>query len=196
MNGERHIVTGLALAADAGLLAERAAAAFPDAGSYRRDSLSPLSVYGRGPAGWLVCAGCAGLYVFGSVLPDVDHGGVASKWLHFTLPVRHRGWTHALWSVFLFMGLSVFCPPLWILRWLAVGMLAHDLMDAPSDAGWAPFYPLGKWRVYHNTVIARKRPTGLYGSSKPGSEAVFAGVVVAVSAAWWGFWAYLSFFAA
>lgn len=185
MNGRNHLATGAVLAADVALLA--ASAGLPDA---VLDALDPLSRYGRGPAGYAACAGCAALYLFGTVLPDVDNGGLVSKWLHFSLPLAHRGWTHSLWAAALFLLIGTYA---WPIRYIAFGMLAHDLMDAMSTAGWAPFYPLGRWRNYKGVIMARGWTPGFYGSSSPGSENVFAGLVAGASVLGWAFWAYLRF---
>lgn len=181
MNGRNHLATGAVLAVDAALLA--LSAGVPAA-------LDPLARYGHGPAGYAACAGCAALYLFGTVLPDIDNGGLVSKWTHFSLPLAHRGWTHSVWAaaVFLFLGARA-----WPMRYVAFGMLVHDLMDALSTAGWVPFYPFGRWRNYRGTVMARGWTPGLYGSSSPGSENVAAGLVAGASVLGWAFWAYLRF---
>ena len=188
MKGRNHIVTGTAMAASAALALER----FPVPAVI--GAVLPLERYGYGPAGWAACAGCAALYVFGLALPDIDNHGLVSKWLHFSLPLRHRGWTHSLWAAALFLVPSLLVPACWPLRFVALGMLAHDLMDALSQAGWAMFYPFGRWRVYRDTVMARGWTPGLYSSSAPGSEDAVAGAVTVINIAWWAFWAYLRFF--
>lgn len=197
MNGRNHLVTGAAIAADAAL----AISCVPGLPQQVSGALLPMARYG-GAAGYAMCGACALAYLFGTVLPDVDNGGLVSKWLHFSLPLAHRGWTHSVWAAALFFLLAAQWPGepaaaaafLWPARYVGLGMLAHDLMDALSVSGWVPFYPLGRWRNNRGVIMARGRGLPLYSSSRPGSESAVSGAVVILSLAWWAIWAYSRFF--
>lgn len=197
MNGKNHLVTGAVLAADAGL----AAYCLPAARGAVSGVLLPTARY-PGAAGYAMWGACALAYLLGTVLPDVDNGGLASKWLHFSLPLAHRGWTHSVWAAALFFLASAAWPGepaaasavLWPLRYAGLGMLAHGLMDALSVSGWVPFYPLGRWRNNRGVIMARGFTPSLYSSSRPGSESAVAGAVVILSAAVWAAWACGRFF--
>lgn len=200
MNGKNHLATGAAIGLDLCLGAVLLSSRFPDTVESLGGALSPFSRYGSGVAGIAGCAACAAAYMFGTVLPDIDNGGIVSKWLHFTLPLAHRGWTHSIWAIAVIISLSVFPQThgpgwlgllLWPVRFAAIGMLAHDLMDALSKSGWCVFYPLGRWRKYEGTVMKRGWTPGLYSSSRPGSENIVAGLVVFLSVVWIAFGAYV-----
>ena len=191
MNGRNHLITGTCIGADL-CFAYMTAGGFPFREAVQA-SLDPVARYG--PArGILAAAGCAALYLFGCVLPDIDNGGIVSKLLHFRLVVRHRGITHSVWLMAPFLAAACTVPGLWALRFLFLGMLMHCLADRPSTAGWVPFYPFGRWKVYNNVVINTKKHIELYGADKPGSETLLCIFVVAASALGWGTWAYFRFF--
>ncbi len=186
MNGKNHLVTGAVLAVDTGLALASISAARPVI-----DALSPLSHYGHGATGYAACAACAALYLFGTVLPDIDNGGLVSKWLHFGLPFAHRGWTHSVWAAAFFLLAGFY---IWPANYIWLGMLAHDFMDALSVAGWVPFYPFGEWRVYKGVIMARGWTPSLYGSSSPGSENIVAGIFVLISVLAWSAVVYFRFY--
>lgn len=194
MTGKGHIASGTILAADAiacGLLATREAApaAVVFIGNALSEHLGPYRHYG-GAAGVAACAGCAALYYFGLLLPDIDSpNSTISRKLRFSLPFRHRGWTHSIW--FLLPWAVLGATAAWPARFVFLGMLAHDLADSLSTAGWAAFYPLGRWRAYHDTVMSRGFCPQLYSSSSPGSEALVNGALLLISLAAAGTLAYL-----
>ncbi len=194
MTGKGHIASGTILAADAAACAllsmkDSAPAAVAFAGEFLRTHLSPVSRYG-GIAGIAACAACAALYYLGLLLPDIDRSGsTVTKLTHFHIPCRHRGWTHSIWVLAAAFLPGATCA--WPVRYLFLGMLAHDLMDALSTAGWALFYPLGRWRVYRDTVMSRGFCPQLYSSQRPGSEDLVNGLLVLVSLAVMGTLAYL-----
>lgn len=200
MNGRNHLATGAAIGLDMCLGAVLVSSRFPDLSDGLNGALSPFSRYDTGFGVAAGCAACALCYMFGTVLPDIDNGGIVSKWLHFSLPLAHRGWTHSIWAILLVLFPSVFwqsnvpawlAAALWPIRFVAVGMLAHDLMDALSKSGWCVFYPLGRWRKYESTIMKRGWTPSFYSSSRPGSENIVAGLVVFLSLAWIGFGIYL-----
>lgn len=200
MNGKNHLISGVAVGADAALAATYISRIFPAAGEFLADRLSPFARF-SGTAGIACCAFAAGAYLFGTILPDVDNGGLVSRYLHLKLPCRHRGWTHSIWAMAAILAVSFFGSgsqylgmAAWVCRYLALGMLAHDAMDGLSVAGWVMFYPFGRWRVYKGTVMKQGWTPGLYSSAQAGSESVVTCAIVVSSAAVWAFLAYVMFF--
>ena len=198
MNGRNHMAAGGAvsalLAATAVLSGtERAPEALAAAG---RPLLAAhaWAIYGAGMPGakGIALTACCGAFLaLGLVLPDIDlANSTASKLAHFSLPLRHRGFTHTVWAILLFLAAGAF---LWRpLAAIGAGMLVHDLLDWPSQAGWSPFYPLGKHRIFHDTVMARNHRFVLYSSASPGSEAVASGLVIMICVLAIAFEAYLA----
>lgn len=197
MNGRGHLVTGAAVLLDAAAFAamsysEAASPGVRAAGRAMLAHMSPWHAMGGGIPGAAGCAAALVLYFAGIVLPDLDRkGSLANKLTRVYIGVNHRGWTHSVWAVLLASSLSaVYMPSIW----LAAGMLVHDLADSLSQAGWVPFYPLGKWRVVHSTVMRRGWTPGFYSSARPGSEDAASGILalLCMLAAGWmtyiGFW--------
>lgn len=192
MKGTNHLITGSVLGADLCGLYMMAGSGFPF-----REAVSvffdPLARYG-GLRGMFAAAGCAALYLFGCVLPDIDNGGIVSKFLHFRLVVRHRGITHSVWLMMPFLFAALFAPGFWALRFVFIGMLMHCLIDRPSTAGWVPFYPFGSWKVANNVVINKRKHLTLYGADKPGTEGLLCFFIVFGSIAGWVLWFYFTFY--
>ena len=91
--------------------------------------------------------------IFGASYPDIDRN----------LPIRHRGFTHTVWMLLIFVG---------IFKWLEVanlggvqvtravilpfafgfivGYISHLIADAFSTSGIAWFYPLQQYKDYGN----------------------------------------------
>lgn len=189
MTGKAHLCFGCIAAADcaaAALMAGKAGfwAAHPETAG----ALSCLLVP-SGPAAALTAAACGIAYLVGLLAPDLDTDGLLANRTGLRLPLAHRGWTHTLWAAaaVFWAGLKLWFP----LRYLGLGILVHDLADSLSQAGWVPFYPFGKWRVVHGTVMKRGRTPALYSSADPSGEAVVNGMFAAVSLACALFGAYL-----
>ena len=75
------------------------------------------------------------LLSFGSVLPDIDHGGsMLGKNIPFVSKMfRHRGFTHSL----LFAGL------MWLLNeWVAYGVMVHIFLDLMTKGGVSLLWPV------------------------------------------------------
>ncbi len=194
MNGRGHLFSGTVLAADA--LAVSGIAAVSGKPGFLAGALPEAKAVfipaGDGAAFVLSCAACAALYYFGVLLPDIDRpNATVTKLTHFHLPLCHRGFTHSLWFVFVFLALGMF---LWFpLRYVGIGMLAHDLADWGSTAGWVPFYPLGRWRKYQDCVMARGHWVSFYSSQAPGSETVVNVFLTVLSLACVGVYAWIAF---
>lgn len=199
MTGKGHLASGTAIAADA-LLAGRF---LLDSGASGAAARLPGAFIGFTMArqdSWLAFAAGIGMflagYYIGLLLPDIDkQNSTIAKKLHICLAVNHRGITHSVWALVIVFSAGFLVPaaaPLF--RGTFLGMLVHDLADAPSQAGWVPLYPLGRWRVYNGTVMTRRRGhIVLYSSSRPGSEAVANGMLIVLSACGMGFWAYMAY---
>lgn len=114
---------------------------------------------------------CVFFYYFGLLLPDIDTDSMISKWLHFKIPLRHRGFTHSIWFICIFLIPGIFlCYPF---RFLAIGMLVHGFMDHFSKAGWVLFYPIGKYKCYDETVFNTRKHLVFYSAKVPHSEILF-----------------------
>jgi len=125
------------------------------------------------------------LFGLGLLLPDIDTNSTISNFLHFKIPGPHRGLTHSLWLVMLFMAFGfVYVYPL---RFLALGILNHDIVDSFSAAGWVPFYPFGSYKISNDIVCAKNRHITLYSSKAKYSEAVCLLVFVLISVILLGF---------
>lgn len=196
MTGRGHLATGAAMLMDMAAFAAlsvsgNAGSVLSAVGTAGMAWLSPWHALGGGVQGAAGCAAGLALYALGLLLPDIDNkGSTICKATRLCLAVNHRGWTHSIWAVLPAAALSTRYMPF---LWLAIGMLAHDLADALSQAGWVPFYPIGRWRTYHGTVMRRGWTPGLYSSSRPGSEDVAAGVLSAIGVVLAGFMLYLAF---
>lgn len=202
MTGRGHLASGTVLAADgifiAKLVRDGCATAPTGALASFFWTLMRPAGFPEGIA-WTAVAGiaCAVCYYWGLLLPDIDlKGSTASMVLHLTFPGPHRGFPHSLWAVALVLIPGIFLPGAWRapFRWLALGMLVHDIADAPSTAGWVPFYPFGKWREYKGTVMTRRwGHKGIYSSSNPGSEEAVNGLIIVISIGLSAFRAYLAY---
>lgn len=136
------------------------------------DFFDPMAEFG-GLAGCLLVGAAIILYYIGVLLPDIDTSSTISNALHFKLPLKHRGFTHSLWAACLFLMPSLIWYEAWISRFVAAGMICHDLADSFSPCGWVPFYPFGKYRIVHGNVVCSRMPhIKLYSSEKKGSEKI------------------------
>lgn len=202
MTGKGHLASGTTLGADALLFRHfiRSGGA-PVFIQTAADTVSNIMTGGGGTV-WQAAAGCALLcvgYYIGVLLPDIDKdNSMISKMIHFSIPVRHRGITHSLWALVL-MAVPLFFLPAAVSPFIfgiLAGMMVHLLIDSISTAGWVPFYPLGRWKVYNNTVMTKRRHIRLYSSTNPGSEDVVNGLLIVFSVCVFGFWAYLIYWPA
>lgn len=154
--------------------------------------------------GWGITLVGLPLFVLGALLADVDlpystlgrfmPWGVAwrrgiDQTFDAQLPIAHRGWTHAVWSLIV-VGVFVVFSPVWV--WLLAGMVTHVLLDAMSAAGWVWYYPLfpSTWKIIERgdtrIVVSTKRrnPVGdavRYSSNKQWLEHVYVWGIVVVS---------------
>lgn len=137
-----------------------------------------------GPLAWWLAA-CLGLFFAGSVFPDIDNPkSLVGRWFRWLPLGPHRGITHAVWAPLVLGPLVlVSAPPSRQLAFFFAGWLAHELADAPSKAGWAPWWPLGRWRTVVLDgvgVVVRDRGPRIYRVGR-GSETAVVVSVVALS---------------
>lgn len=117
------------------------------------------------------------LYYIGLLLPDIDKKSMIARLFKFSLPITHRGLTHTVYTLMIFvMGSFTFYP----LRFLALGFIVHVFVDSFSPAGWVPFYPLGRYYISNDTVITKRKHLVLY-RSKDYSEDVLLIILFGVS---------------
>lgn len=78
----------------------------------------------------------------GSLLPDIDHkNSLISKYLHFSLPFKHREITHSLFALFLLsIFLNSFLPYSFVFG-IVIGYFFHLLADFFTKKGICLLYP-------------------------------------------------------
>lgn len=189
MTGKGHTTYGSLMAIDFVAGYYMAGSKFPPESavghivSFAANAFDPVANF-EGIAGYLLAGAAIALYYIGLLLPDIDTTSTISGKLHFKLPFRHRGVTHSIWAICLFLVPSLIWRQAWILRYLALGMLCHDFADSFSKSGWVPFYPLGRYMVVHkSTVYSKRRHITLYASDREGSENTMIAVFGVISAA-------------
>lgn len=107
---------------------------------------------------------CIILYLFGALLPDIDHPYSAlGKFIH--LPIKHRTWTHAIWLPLIFAVIGIWYR---FMMWLAIGYFVHLFWDMFSKSGLMWFYP-----------CKAKTRIGLYHTGES-SEYIIDGIMLAI----------------
>jgi|JYMV01.1.fsa_nt_gi membrane-bound metal-dependent hydrolase YbcI (DUF457 family) len=79
-----------------------------------------------------------GIVAMGGLVPDIDHAkSFISNKFHFSLPFKHRGFTHQiwLWSAVMFAASQdlISHPNFW--WWLSIGALLHSFGDMHTHGG-------------------------------------------------------------
>lgn len=104
----------------------------------------------------------------GCLLPDIDNKkSRCGKHVYrlLRLRLRHRGITHGIWFLGLWVALA------WVTGWLWVAALAfgvghHIAMDFLSKGSIALFYPLGSWKIKELSggvrLVLPKGRSGIY----------------------------------
>ena len=76
---------------------------------------------------------------FGGLFPDIDHSkSFLSRKLGFSIPIRHRGFTHTIYPYIVLMSLSLFYGNnIWteIAFWFGLGSLLHSWGDMHTVSG-------------------------------------------------------------
>ena len=78
------------------------------------------------------------IIVFGSLLPDIDHANsYISRKLNFSLPFKHRGFTHTIypWVIMMFYGIWFDSFITEVIFYLGFGALLHMLGDCHTYGG-------------------------------------------------------------
>lgn len=165
MSGKGHIAAGTILIADAVLIHDFA---MKQAGAsavvlnklsqgwfWLEDHFNVIDGGTTGIHKWLLVTACILLYYLGNLLPDIDSKySTITRMAHFHLPVKHRGITHTVycWIGLYLLGWKV--HPLFYM--LMLGVAAHVVIDMGSKAGWVPFYPLGRYRVWDGCILSSR----------------------------------------
>lgn len=123
---------------------------------------------------WLILAISVGLFLLGTLLPDIDSTtSMLGRWVH--IPVEHRTWTHTIWICAL-----LFLPCIWqkIFIWLFLGYVLHLFWDSFSRAGVCWFYPISQYRYYGNAKVKRLHILKLYRTSNISEFVIVAMLIV------------------
>lgn len=86
--------------------------------------------------------------ILGSLLPDIDHpkSTVALK-LKLYLFIRHRGFTHSLTALLLFILIAPWAEAVLhhdLYRGIIIGIISHIFLDTLTPAGVQLFFPCKK----------------------------------------------------
>lgn len=130
---------------------------------------------------WLSCLAWLALdilgFVVGSFLPDIDSTGSVFGG-HIDVLGGHRGITHTIYPVLIFLFIGLFIRPF---AWLALGYFGHIFWDTWSRCGVSWFQPVNGYIHYKSGVkIKRGHRLWLYRVGSL-SEYVVTGVLVAVA---------------
>jgi len=166
MTGKGHLISGSIILADAYLChdylaqANTSASFFITVQNFVDTKLNMFTLYEK-PMSTVLFLSSILIFYFGLIFPDIDDSkSMVSKLMHFSLPINHRGVTHTLWVLLLVTFVGIWFFPF---RYFALGMLCHDLVDSFSSAGWVALYPLGRYKIFHGSVVAtRKKGFGIY----------------------------------
>lgn len=97
----------------------------PDFSGYGFDGLLNYGIF------WTVIA-------FASLVPDIDHANsYISNKLGFSLPFKHRGFTHYIypWAILIWLGYNDVVPYGEFAIWIGVGALLHSFGDMHTKNG-------------------------------------------------------------
>lgn len=144
---------------------------------------------------WLAAA--LALYWLGSLVPDIDNPrSLLGRWFAWLPMGPHRGITHTLYPALVLVLLVAVAPALRVGVFFLAGMLLHLLADAPSRAGWVPWWPLSfhrrGWRLVGSdggSMVVTDAGPKLYTVGRPSEAVVVAALVVPLLAvAGWAVW--------
>lgn len=106
----------------------------------------------------VIAASCLGVTLLFCLLPDIDHPnstiGKRVKWLSWpiTLLFGHRGITHSLSIVLVFLFCTYEYMTYWWVKYAFLGYMLHLLGDYLTPAGIPLFYPQKKCFRFPFTV--------------------------------------------
>lgn len=96
---------------------------------------------------------CVGLYVLGSLLPDID--SKESFIGRFNpIPMPHRWIPHSLWFIAPFVYMAIKLSP--VFWFLVFGMFTHLLLDSMSKAGVCFLNPFTGYKRYPSGAFVKK----------------------------------------
>ena len=113
---------------------------------------------------------CVGLYVLGSLLPDIDSKeSLIGRFNPISMP--HRWIPHSLWFIAPFVGMAVKLSP--VFWFLVFGMLSHLLLDSMSKAGVCFLNPFTGYVRYPSGAFVKKgHVISLYANGEIGEKLV------------------------
>lgn len=111
---------------------------------------------------------CVGLYVLGSLLPDID--SKESLIGRFNpIPMPHRWIPHSLWFMVPFVCMAVKLSP--VFWFLVFGMFTHLLLDSMSKAGVCFLNPFTGYVRYPSGAFVKKgHVISLYANGEIGEK--------------------------
>lgn len=121
--------------------------------------LFPLDL--SAPLGWGYVALAAGLFLVGSLLPDVDSPKslLGRRLGHWTGP--HRGLPHTDWALWALFAVALI-PGMRLVAFVWLGALLHCELDGWSTGGRVRFWPLTAHKVITlpggSPCVVRRRP--------------------------------------
>lgn len=115
------------------------------------------------------------LYLFGSVLPDIDsRNSIVGR--KFYLPIKHRTWTHSVWGILMLWIASFFFV---LVRPVLIGYLFHMLEDTPSACGICWLYPFHRYIEYESGAkVADGHRLKLYRTGDRSEQIIVWGIIV------------------
>lgn len=86
--------------------------------------------------------------ILGSLLPDIDHPkSTISLKLKLYLFIKHRGFTHSLTALFLFILIAPWAGTILnqdLYRGIIIGIISHIFLDSLTPSGVQLFFPCKK----------------------------------------------------
>ena len=165
MQGKSHIIGGIAM----GSIGYSVLSLLHKGGFERFDAFGGLLMHTAvsSPQNF---GKCMGLYVFGSLLPDID--SKESFIGRFNpIPMPHRWIPHSLWFMIPFVGMAIKINP--IFWYLVFGMLSHLLLDSVSKAGVCFLNPFTGYKRYPSGAFVKKgHVISLYANGEIGEKLV------------------------
>lgn len=98
-----------------------------------------------------------GFVAIGSLIPDIDHANsFISNKFHFSMPFKHRGFTHQIWIWLAVMFASshelISHPNFW--WWISIGALLHSFGDMHTHGGVKLFgFEKKGWNVIPKLLV-------------------------------------------
>lgn len=170
MTGKGHLISGSIMLADTYMLHsymlhnDVSANFLLSIQNFIEPKLNMFEIY-KAPINTVMFFASIIIFYFGLLFPDLDlDSSTVSKLMHFSIPIKHRGFLHSIWVVLLVGVIGIWFFPF---RYFMLGILCHDIIDSFSVAGWVPLYPIGRYKTFNNSIVAiRKKGFGFYKSGE------------------------------